>query len=183
MADQNNAEEVLAIQRELLSLSKKRTHLSEKRTKEALRRTEESLKRTEESIKRTRESYDRTVMSAKRIYMNAERTLSVWVRTALSAMVFGIAIERFGFLVKRADRYLINFLGEVSRPTAIIGAVLVLFSVVMALSAGWRFVRFSKQYRKKFQAPHHHSTWLPASYAFMVVFFGIGLFILMWKII
>lgn len=40
-------------------------------------------------------------MSAERTQLSAERTLSVWVRTALALMVFGIVIDRFGLLLRR----------------------------------------------------------------------------------
>ncbi|HEX5340185.1 MAG TPA: DUF202 domain-containing protein, partial [Gammaproteobacteria bacterium] len=47
-------------------------------------------------------SAERSEMSAERSYMNAERTLSVWLRTALSLMIFGIAIDRFGLMLREA---------------------------------------------------------------------------------
>lgn len=46
-------------------------------------------------------SVDRSQMSAERSYMNAERTLAVWIRTALALMVFGIAVARFGLLLRQ----------------------------------------------------------------------------------
>lgn len=51
-------------------------------------------------------SQQRTQMSAMRNYMNAERTLSVWVRTALAAMIFGIAIDRLGLMLYQIPGYI-----------------------------------------------------------------------------
>lgn len=127
-------------------------------------------------------SKKRTQMSATRSYMNAERTLSVWVRTALSTMIFGIAIDRFGLMLRGLSQHPNTIFGHPSTPTTLIGAGLILFSVLMAFSAGWRFVVYTKRYRKDFDLPYHYRVWLPATYAFMVVFFGIALLFILWVI-
>lgn len=125
-------------------------------------------------------SEKRTQMSAGRTYMNAERTLSVWIRTALSAMIFGIAIDRLGLMLRGVSGYPHSPLGPPGATSTITGSVLVIFSVLMSLSAGIRFIAFSRQYKKEFIIPAHHKIWLPVTYAFMVVFFGTVLAILMW---
>lgn len=126
-------------------------------------------------------SQKRTEQSAGRSYMNAERTLSVWVRTALAAMIFGIAIDRLGLMLDEMPQH-ISHLSHPDRASRVTGAVLVIFSVFMALSAGWRFVAFTKSYKKEYPFPAYHKTWLPATYAFMVVLFGIALLVLLFWI-
>lgn len=125
-------------------------------------------------------SKERTQMAATRSYMNAERTLSVWVRTSLAAMIFGIATDRLGLMTKGLSSHPSTFFKHLNTPTTIIGAALVIFSVIMALSACLRFIAYTKQYKKEYTPPAHHRTWLPVTYAFMVVFFGIALIVLMW---
>src|SRR5690348_18444160 len=71
---------------EQIALMKRVVELAEQQTALAARRTQQSAERSE--------------MSAERSYMNAERTLSVWTRTALSLMIFGIAADRFGLLLR-----------------------------------------------------------------------------------
>ncbi len=127
-------------------------------------------------------SEKRTKMSAMRTYMNAERTLSVWVRTALSSMIFGIAIDRLGLMLHDISTHPQGLFGHPSTPTTLAGAALVLFSIVMSLTAGIRFIAFASHYRKEFELPYHHKGWLPVTYAFMIVFFGLALIILMWWI-
>ena len=124
----------------------------------------------------------RTQMAAARTYMNAERTLSVWVRTALSAMIFGIAIDRLGLMTRGLAAHPPTLFGHPSTPTTLIGTALVLFSILMSLSAGLRFMAFSRAYKKTFTLPAHHKTGLPLTYALMVVLFGIALTLLMWWI-
>lgn len=125
-------------------------------------------------------SQQRTQMSAMRNYMNAERTLSVWVRTALAAMIFGIAIDRLGLMLYQIPGYIVRGnLSHPDTPSKVTGIVLVLFSMLMALSSGIRFVAFTRSYKKEFPLPAYHKSWLPAVYTFMIVFFGMALLAVM----
>lgn len=120
-------------------------------------------------------------LSAERTYMNAERTLSVWVRTALGAMIFGIAIDRFGLMLLQmsADpKIQVNYHQHL---THITGIVLVAYSMIMALLYGIRFIAYSRNYDKKYKMPAYHNVWLSSFFAFLVVLFGIPLlFIMVW---
>lgn len=68
--DTNQSKKILEIQQSIFALSSQRTELAT----------------------------SRTALAATRTYLSAERTLSVWIRTSLAAMVFGIAIDRFGLM-------------------------------------------------------------------------------------
>ncbi len=127
-------------------------------------------------------SKERTTYSAIRTYMNAERTLSVWIRTSLSIMIFGIAIDRFGLIAQGLSNHPKSLFGHPSTPTSLLGLLLVIFSVIMAFFAGWRFLAFSRKYKKEFPLPPHHRIWLPPTYAFMMVIFGVFLAFFMWII-
>lgn len=175
MEKNNPSNEVLEIQKEVLKIQKKLLEMSKDRT--AM-----SKKRSEMSADRSKMSSDRSEMSAQRSYMNNERTLSVWVRTSLSAMIFGIAIDRYGLMIVGSTTHPDTLFGHMSTSTSLIGAALILLSVLMALTAVWRFLIFIKRYKKEFSPPYNYNGWLPAIYAFMVVLFGSGMFIFMWFI-
>ena len=136
------------------------------------------------SAERSRMSADRSEMSEQRCYHNAERTLSVWVRTALSLMVLGMAVDQFGLLlhgVPASRNYaalhgngLLNALSQWS------GAALVLLGVFMALLTGWRFLAYSQGWRKAHQLPPFHNPWMATVFALLSAVFGVVLLILMW---
>lgn len=143
--------------------------------------TEMSIKRTKMAVKRTEMALTRTNLNAERTYMNYERTLSVWVRTSLAVMIFGIAIDRLSVMLYNlpADQ-LTTSIASVQYPSTVIGTVLVAFSVLMALFSGLRFVLLARKYRSKgYSFIAKHKTWLPAVYAFMVALFGCILIVLM----
>lgn len=131
------------------------------------------------SLKRTQMSAERSEMSAERSYMNAERTLSVWIRTALALMIFGIAIDRFGLLLRelpvntlRAHRYsnaLSNWMG----------VALVALGVLMALATGTRFLIYAVTYRREHRWPVHHGPFLAPFFALMTAVFGLALLIIL----
>lgn len=145
------------------------------------KQTELSIKRTDMAIKRTKMSEARTDMNVERTYMNYERTLSVWVRTSLAVMVFGIAIDRLSVMLYQlpADQLSKN-ITFIQHPSTVIGIVLVGFSVLMALFSGLRFIYLARRYHNQgYSFLSKHKTWLPAVYAFMVALFGCIIIVLM----
>jgi uncharacterized membrane protein YidH (DUF202 family) len=120
----------------------------------------------------------RTRQSAERSYMNAERTLSVWVRTSLAAMIFGIAIDRLGLMAKSNTRFIFHH----NTPSMVTGAGLVAFAMLMALSAAIRFILYARAYRKEYAFPARHNGSLPTIYSFMIVVFGALLLSLMFAL-
>jgi putative membrane protein len=124
-------------------------------------------------------SKEQTRLSAGRSYMNAERTLSVWIRTALASMIFGIAIDRLGLMFRGLSAQANPIFRRPDTASTITGIVLVAFSMLMALSSGWRFMAFANSYKKEYPLPAHHKAWLPVVYACMVIIFGAALLALM----
>lgn len=182
MGEDKTSDEVLKIQNEVLKIQKELLEMSKERTAMSKDRSEMSADRSKMSADRSEMSSNRSEMSAQRSYMNNERTLSVWVRTSLSAMIFGIAIDRYGLMIRGLSKHPNTLFGHASTSTSLIGAALILLSVLMALTAVWRFLIFIKRYKKEFSPPYNYSGWLPAIYAFMVVIFGTGMFVFMWFI-
>lgn len=182
MGNDKNPDEVLKIQNEILKIQKKLLEMSKERTAMSKDRSRMSADRSKMSDDRSKMSLKRSEMSAQRSYMNNERTLSVWVRTSLSAMIFGIAIDRYGLMITGSSKHPDTLFGHMSTSTSLIGAGLILLSVLMALTAVWRFLIFIKRYKKEFSPPYNYTGRLPAVYAFMVVLFGTGMFVFMWFI-
>lgn len=117
-------------------------------------------------------------LSAERTYMNTERTLSVWIRTSLALMIFGIAIDRFGLLLHGLP-WLPH--GHLHRLTVSAwgGAILVAMGVLMTLAMDIRFLTYSVIYRREHQWPVSHGPYLAATFALLVAVFGIALLIIM----
>ncbi|MGH8273623.1 MAG: YidH family protein, partial [Gammaproteobacteria bacterium] len=116
--------------------------------------------------------------SAERTYMNTERTLSVWIRTALGLMIFGIAIDRFGLLLHglpwlphaHAHRLTLSSWG---------GSALVALGVLMALAMTIRFLVYATIYRRDHEWPVKHGPYLASTLSALVVIFGIFLLVIM----
>lgn len=139
------------------------------------RMVELATQQMEQSVERTRMSAQRSEMSEMRCYLNAERTLSVWVRTALSLMVFGIAIDRFGLLMHLVP-------GDSRNPgvdplldafSAWAGMALVVLGVVMVVTTGTRFLAYAHAWRRRHELPTRHGPLLATWFAFMVAVFGV----------
>jgi putative membrane protein len=130
------------------------------------------------SIKRTRMSAERSEMSEARSYMNAERTLSVWVRTAMALMIFGIAIDRFGLLLRETPGLTAGarFSDAMS---AWGGVALVTLGVLMVVATGLRFLAYALAWRRQHELPPHHGPFLAPFFALMVAVFGVALLVIM----
>jgi len=150
---------------EQIALMKRVVELAEQQTALAARRTQQSAERSE--------------MSAERSYMNAERTLSVWTRTALSLMIFGIAVDRFGLLL-RHEPWL--HAGSPLLPTPLStlgGVILIALGVFMVVTCAIRYLAYARLYRKSHAWPAKHPPYLAFAFALLVALFGIALLIVL----
>ncbi len=118
-------------------------------------------------------------MSAERSYMNAERTLSVWIRTALALMIFGIAIDRFGLLLHQLPLHPVHSHINPNTLSDRSGIALVGFGVLMALTTGIRFLAYAAVFSRNHKVPVHHGPYLASMFALLVVVFGIGLLVIL----
>lgn len=120
-------------------------------------------------------------LSLQRSYMNTERTLAVWTRTALGLMIFGIAVDRFGLLLRHPPWH-VGKLGELlPNPLSTLGGViLVALGVVMLLATGFRFLAYGlKWYRLNPRRVWYHTPWLAFSFAMAMAAFGIALLVVL----
>lgn len=164
-------------------MSADRSRMSEDRSRMSADRSQMSAQRSRMSADRSDMSSDRSEMSQMRSYHNAERTLSVWVRTALSLMVLGIAMDRFGLLLHGLPG---SALAAQAGPTNLLdllstaaGAALVLMGIFMALITAWRFHAYARDWRLNHELPAHHGPFLATSFALLTAAFGILLLVLM----
>lgn len=135
------------------------------------------------AVEQTRMSAERSEQSEARSYHNAERTLSVWVRTALSMMVFGIAIDRFGLLLhsmpvatspsQHQNEVMLKLLSTCC------GMALVALGILVALTTGSRFLTYALVWRQRHELPAHHGPYLATFFSLMVAVFGVALLIIM----
>jgi putative membrane protein len=164
---------------EQIKLMKQMVDLAIERTNMAAERSKMSADRSRMSAERSRMSAERSEMSAERSYMNAERTLSVWVRTAMALMIFGIAIDRFSLLLRRLPMNPARIHVYSNDLSNWGGLALVALGVVMALTTGARFLAYAAVYRREHQLPWYHGPFLAPFFAFMVAIFGVGLLVIM----
>lgn len=184
-ASDDNSPEQIAIMKQMLALAEQQTALSAERSRKSEFRTQLSQDRSRMSAERSKMSADRSKMSAQRSemsetrsYHNAERTLSVWIRTAMSLMIFGIAIDRFGILLRQvpvAKAEVFLHTTSLHAVSAWTGAALVLLAVFMCASAGIRFLAYSLKWRRLHQLPFYHGPYLASFFALMVTIFGLVL--------
>jgi putative membrane protein len=156
-------------------MSADRSRMSEERTKLSEDRSRMSEDRSRMSEDRSRMSADRSELSAERSYLNVERTLSVWIRTALSLMVFGIGIDRFHLMLREMP-------ANASKPDNVsnwVGAALVAFGVAMVLVTGVRYLAYVRLYRRSHKVPYYQESYLPPLFALLTALFGIVLLVLM----
>lgn len=116
-------------------------------------------------------------LSLQRSYMNTERTLAVWTRTALSLMIFGIAVDRFGLLMNHPPWHVLDTRQLLPNPLSTLGGVvLVALGVVILLAAGFRFLAYGlKWYRLNPRKVWFHTPWLAFTFAMLMAAFGIAL--------
>lgn len=124
-------------------------------------------------------SVQRSELSAERSYMNAERTLSVWIRTALSLMIFGIAIDRFGLMLRQVPLPVGH--GDLHSNALSMwgGLTLVALGVFVVLTTGIRFLMYAAVYRRRHEWPARHGPYLALTFALLVTIFGIALLIIL----
>lgn len=118
-------------------------------------------------------------LSLQRSYMNTERTLAVWTRTALSLMVFGIAVDRFGLLMNHPPWHVADPAQLLPNPLSTLGGVvLVALAVVILISAGVRFLAYGRAwYRVNPRKVPYHTPWLAFTFTMLMALFGIGLLV------
>lgn len=120
-------------------------------------------------------------LSLQRSYMNTERTLAVWTRSALSLMIFGIAVDRFGLLMRHPPWH-VEDTGQLlpNSLSTLGGVVLVALGVLILLAAGFRFLAYGRAwYRANPLKVAYHTPWLAFTFTMLMALFGIALLVVL----
>lgn len=120
----------------------------------------------------------RITEQAKVCYMNVDRTLATWTRTALSLVVVGVVVDRYGVLLAAPRVHP----GTPLAPDplySIGGIVLVLFGTLMALATLVRHQAYRHRWARVFGGFGAFGPWLAGAFAAAVVAAGIALMIVL----
>lgn len=120
-------------------------------------------------------------LSLQRSYMNTERTLAVWTRVALSLMIFGIAVDRFGLLMNHPPWHVTEPGDLLPNPLSTLGGtVLVGLGVLILLATGFRFLAYGlRWYRVNPRKVRYHTPWLAFTFTMLMAAFGIALLVVL----
>jgi putative membrane protein len=168
-------------------MSEDRSRMSADRSRMSADRTGMSEDRSRMSGHRSRMSAARSEMSAERSYMNAERTLSVWTRTALALMVFGIAIDRFDLFLRQVPKSVFgqgttSSLSTWNALSAWGGEALIALGVFVVIVTAVRFLVYSLAYHRAHEPPIYHGPYIPFIFTSLVALFGIALLVVLFAL-
>ncbi|TAM99003.1 MAG: DUF202 domain-containing protein [Rhodanobacteraceae bacterium] len=135
----------------------------------------------EDELPQPTTAHELVELSLQRSYMNTERTLAVWTRTALSLMIFGIAVDRFGLLMNHPPWHVAAASDLLPNPLSTLGGVvLVALGVLILLATGFRFLAYGlKWYRVNDRKVWYHTPWLAFSFSMLMAAFGIALLVVL----
>lgn len=109
-------------------------------------------------------------------YMNVDRSLATWTRTALSLIVFGLVVDRFGLLLTQAH---LSHVGTRLAPnplSSLGGIILVAFGVFIAAAAAIRHQGYRANWNRVYHPPAHpHGPYLAFVFAVLVAIFGVAI--------
>ncbi len=115
---------------------------------------------------------------AKVCYMNVDRTLATWTRTALSLIVLGVLVDRYGVLVNAPRLHPGTPLAP--DPLYSVGGIALLaLGTLMALACTIRHQAYRRRWNRVFAEFGKFGPWLACTYAVGVIVTGVVLTILL----
>lgn len=118
-------------------------------------------------------------LQAEDVYHNVDRTLATWTRTALSLIVFGIVVDRYGLLLTRDHPAHVGTLLAMNPESSIGGMFLVALGVFIALSAAIRHQAYRRVWLREYGHPGFHGPWLAFVFAATAAVAGLVLLIVL----
>ena len=118
-------------------------------------------------------------LQAEVVYHNVDRTLATWTRTALSLIVFGTVVDRYGLLLARNHPPHVGTLLAMNPESSIGGMFLVALGVFIALSAAIRHQAWRRIWLREYGHPGFHGPWLAFAFATMTVVIGVVLLVVL----
>lgn len=130
--------------------------------------------RTELSHERTDLSIERRDLAQERTHLANERTFQAWIRTSLSLIGFGFAMQKFiVFLKEENTNELLHFKGD-GVFSWFFGVLFIFFGVLMMLFA---YLRYEKLSKKIGYPKYMLSRWFPLVVTIVIMAGGIALLI------
>lgn len=118
-------------------------------------------------------------LQAEVVYHNVDRTLATWTRTALSLIVLGTVVDRYGLLLLRNHPAHLGTLLAMNPESSIGGLFLVALGVLIALGAAIRHQAYRRIWLREYGHPGFHGPWLAFAFAMMTVVTGLALLIVL----
>ena len=114
-------------------------------------------------------------LQAEVCYHNVDRTLATWTRTALSLIVFGIVVDRFGLLLAHNHPAHVGTWLAPNPASTLAGIVLVALGIFIVVTASIRHQAYRSIWNRIHRRPWHHGPFLAFTFAVMVATFGIAI--------
>ena len=114
-------------------------------------------------------------LQARVCYMNVDRTLATWTRTALTLIVFGLVVDRYGILLSRAH---LEHVGTRLAPnplSSIAGMLLIAIGAFIAATGAVRHQRYMAAWNRTYGRDLSFGPWLTLPFAVGVAAFGIAM--------
>ena len=118
-------------------------------------------------------------LQAEVVYHNVDRTLATWTRTALSLIVFGTVVDRYGLLLTRDHPPHVGTLLAMNPESSIGGIFLIGLGVFIATSTAIRHQAYRRIWLREYGHPGFHGPWLAFTFAVMTVMAGVALLIVL----
>ncbi|MGN6789259.1 MAG: DUF202 domain-containing protein [Rhodanobacteraceae bacterium] len=106
-------------------------------------------------------------------YMNVDRTLATWTRTALTLIVFGTILDRYGILLLRAHLPHVGTRLAPNPESSLGGILLVAIGAFIAITAAVRHQRYKTLWDRTFSRDETFGPWLAFPFAVGVAVLGI----------
>jgi uncharacterized membrane protein YidH (DUF202 family) len=106
-------------------------------------------------------------------YQNVDRTLATWTRTALSLIVFGAVVDRYGLLIGHP------FIKQIGTPlvpnpmSTVAGVVLVALGVFIVVAAAVRHQAYTRLWKRTYAGAPPHGPYLAFAFSASTAVFGI----------
>ena len=112
-------------------------------------------------------------LQARVCYMNVDRTLATWTRTALTLIVFGFVVDRYGILLLRPHLEHVGTRLAPNPVSSLAGMLLIAIGAFIATAAAIRHQRYMAAWNRTYGRDRSFGPWLALPFAVGVAVSGI----------
>lgn len=113
-------------------------------------------------------------LQARVCYMNVDRTLATWTRTALTLIVFGAVVDRYGILLLRPHLAHVGTRLAPNPVSSLGGILLVAIGVFIVAAAAVRQRRYEAAWNRTYGRDASFGPWLTFPFAVGVALLGLA---------